>query len=111
MYPYELVSSMKLELSHAAFAGLRGTTFLVSRDGMEPVELELVEVEDLRDPNRSLPSHIRQDPFQLLLRGPIEPLLPQNTYTFAAGGVGELQLFLVPTGPRDGSHWYDVVVN
>jgi hypothetical protein len=78
---------------------------------MEPIELELVEVDDLRDPKRSLPSHVRQDPFQLKLRGPIEPLLLQSTYRFSHRELGDVQLFLVPMGPEDGSHWYNVVVN
>jgi hypothetical protein len=102
---------MNFDLSYAAFVERVGETFLVSREGMEPVQLELVEVDDLRDPKRSLPSHVRQDPFQLKLRGPIEPLLPQSTYTFSNDAIGDVQLFLVPMGPEDGSHWYNVVVN
>ena len=102
---------MTFDLSYAAFADRCGETFLVSREGMEPIELELVEVDDLRNPKRSLPSHVRQDPFQLKLRGPIEPLLPQGTYTFSHRELGDVLLFLVPMGPEDGGHWYNVVVN
>ena len=50
---------MTIELSFTALADRRGETFLVSREGMDPVKLELVEVEDLRDPKRKLPTHIR----------------------------------------------------
>ncbi len=103
--------SMTLELSFAAFADRRGETFLVSSEGVGSVQLELVEVEDLRDPKKSLPSHVRQDPFQLTLRGPIEPLLSQGSYAFEIGESAGRQLFLVPIGPEDGSNWYNVVVN
>ena len=103
--------SMTLELSFAAFADRSSETFLVSCEGVGPVQLELVEVKDLRDPKRSLPSHVRQDPFQLKLRGPIDPLLPQGLYTFAISESACMQLFLVPIGPEDGSNWYNVVVN
>ena len=102
---------MTFELSFAALTDRSGETFLVSREGTGPVKLELVEVEDLRDPKRSLPSHVRQDPFQLKLRGPIEPLLTQSLYTFSNSELGDVQLFLVPMGPEDGSNWYNVVIN
>lgn len=102
---------MAFDLSFAAFTGRRGETFVVSREGMGPVEVELVEVEDLRDPRKGLPSHVRQDPFQLILRGPVEPLLTQGLYTLAASKAEDVQLFLVPVGPEDGSNWYSVVVN
>lgn len=102
---------MTFELSLDTFTKHSGECFLVSCDGLGPVELELVEVEDLRDPKRKLPEHVRQDPFQLTLRGPLDPLLPQGLYTVEHNELGSVQLFIVPTGPVDGSNWYDVVIN
>ena len=38
---------MEIELSYEVFAELCGETFQVSREGVSPVQMELVEVEDL----------------------------------------------------------------
>ena len=99
---------MMFELSFETFAKRHGDTFLVSRAGVSPIQLELA---DLRDPKRKLPAHVRQDPFQLKFRGPVAPLRPQGLYTFTSDELGSCQLFLVPAGPEDGSNWYNVVIN
>jgi hypothetical protein len=102
---------MAPELSFCAFAERKGRTFRVSCEGMQPVEMELMEVTDLTRPDQSLPNGVRQDPFQLKFRGPTEPILPQSVYDFACEGEGIVQLFLVPHS-RSGDHTlYNVVVN
>jgi hypothetical protein len=53
----------------------------------------------------------REQPFNLLFRGPLKPLLPQRTYRLANELLGELELFLVPLGPEGGEQRYEAVFN
>jgi hypothetical protein len=100
-----------IELSFAAFDKLRGKTFLVSRDGVPPVELELIELEDLRGRQGKLPDHVRQAPFRMTFRGPLEPLLPQSMYTLETEDSDCVTLFLVPLERGKAHMLYHVVVN
>ena len=100
-----------MELTLESFREHHGRSFAVSCDGSEPVDLELVEVTDLRRPDAELPSGVRQDPFQLKFRGPEEPLLTQGMYEFSTEGRGSLHLFLVPIERENGQTFYNVVVN
>jgi hypothetical protein len=77
---------------------------------MPTVELELVEVDD-HGSDQKRPKHVRQHPFSLLLKGPLDPLLDQAMYRLAHSELGSFDLFLVPIGPEDGHHFYNVVIN
>lgn len=50
-------------------------------------------------------------PFSVLFRGPAEPVLVQATYRLRHASLGELDLFLVPLGPRDDGIGYEAVFN
>ncbi len=40
--------------------------------------------------------------FSLVFEGPPEPVLAQATYTFHHDELGDMQVFIVPIGPRAG---------
>ena len=73
-------------------------------DGVEAVELELVEAVDLG----STPSH---EQFSILFRGPSSPKLLQAIYRFEHQEMGAFDLFIVPVKRvQDGFH-YEAIFN
>lgn len=95
-------------ITHEDFEPCLGQTFLVTPEGADGLELELTQVKPLgsTDPAAS----VRQ-PFSLLFRGPLEPLLSQQVYRMENAAIGELLLFLVPIGPDKKGMLYDVTFN
>lgn len=61
-----------------------------------PLELRLVEVEARWGKGAT------REPFSLVFLGPREPVLAQRIYRLEHGGLGTLEIFLVPIG-RDGA--------
>ena len=93
------------------FEQRQGESFLVELEPSAAVELVLDSVTDLRRPGQKIPSGVRQEPFEMNFRGPLEPLLPQRLYTLKSKDAECITLFIVPLGPSEGSQWYNVVVN
>lgn len=52
-----------------------------------------------------------RQPFSLIFRGPMEPVLTQQIYSLSHATLGELGLFLVPVGPDDQGMCYEAVFN
>lgn len=102
---------MSIELTHATFAKHLGETFVTSREGFPTLNLKLHEVTDLRHPERKIPAHLRQEPFQLTFLGPREPILPQSIYTLTNETFGEVELFVIHGGPEGEQQLYYVTVN
>jgi hypothetical protein len=65
------------------------------------LELEMAEVTDR--------SNAQVEQFSVLFTGPLSPWLQQGTYTLLHPGMGEVTLFLVPLGPKDGRMVYEAV--
>lgn len=65
------------------------------------LELELSEVHDR--------SNAQLEQFSLIFTGPASPWLQQGTYTLLHPKMEELDLFLVPLGPREGRMVYEAV--
>jgi hypothetical protein len=65
------------------------------------LELELNEVSDR--------SNERIEQFSLLFNAPESPMMPQGTYALAHAQMGEVLLFMVPLGPRNGDMVYQAV--
>ena len=102
---------MPFDLRADTFADRCGEQFTLTHDQLEgSLQLELVKVDPLAAPEADAPG-VRPDPFSLDFTGPAEPVLPQSTYTLAHPELGEIQLFIVPRGPRDDKQQYQVVVN
>ena len=89
------------------FVELVGERFTVeSGDGSSQL-FELVEATSNPDHARTTGS--TRDPFSLIFRGPIQPFLLQGTYRFQHREIGELDIFIVPIGPRDDHMQYQAV--
>lgn len=80
--------------------------FLVKRepDGVEAVELELVEALDLG----STPRH---EQFSILFHGPDSTKLEQAIYSFEHDELGAFELFIVPVKHAQGKIHYEAIFN
>ena len=67
--------------------------------------LELINVRAMRSHRR------REEPFALLFRGPLQPVLPQRIYTVAHAKTGQLVIFLVPVQGTSEGIEYEAVFN
>lgn len=52
-----------------------------------------------------------REPFSLTFSGPLEPFLPQATYSFEHELLGALDIFIVPVGRDAESVQYEAVFN
>jgi hypothetical protein len=87
------------------FAGRLGETFRVDGDS-GVVDLRLASAE--AGPGRPAKPEGRT-PFSIVFVGPLEPVLPQQTYRFAHDGLGSFELFIVPIGPDEDGMQYQAV--
>lgn len=76
-------------VSHETFALLVGRTFTVMTSN-GPIELKLAEAKLLGHKR----DEAARDPFSLAFRGPQGLLLPQGTYPFSCGELGEIGFFI-----------------
>ncbi len=80
--------------------------FSIRLDGVEPINLELVEVTELgaaRGP-------AFRTPFSLIFLGPVsQRYLLQATYRLEHTLMGALDLFIVPLGPQQGRMRYQAI--
>ena len=95
---------MSESLSKEAFTENLNTKFRVPLESSEPVELELIEVDD----SGSTPRH---EQFSVYFRGPLDRLLPQNTYHMEHPRMGAIALFIVPIGHGEAGFRYEAVFN
>jgi len=70
-----------------------GTVFSIVAEGLPPLDLTLEEAKPLKQNSETL-----RPPFQLLFRRNDEEILPQGLYQFRHGAMGDLVIFLVPSG-------------
>ncbi len=93
----------------ATFAERVGEKFQVD-DGSQVIEMQLVAATaaTLRSGERATTPSGR-DPFSIVFRGPLEPVLPQRTYRFEHDTHGVFDLFIVPIGPDESGMQYEAV--
>ena len=92
-------------LTREDFAGRVGERFTAHASEQGPVlELELVEV---REGGEAPEGH--RKPFALEFRHDDERYLPQQTFKVEHGELGDLAIFLVPLGPKEGAMRYEAV--
>lgn len=91
-------------IKHEAFAKHLKTKFQVQLDAANSVELQLIEVSELK-------SYERQEEFWILFLGPNESFLGQGTRLMQHDEMGQLELFLVPTKQDDQGFYYEAVFN
>jgi hypothetical protein len=92
-------------LNADSFTAHQGSTFRIAFEDHDPVDLEMVEVRGLKGDRRE----DQREPFCVLFRGPMEPLLAQQIYPLDHADLGRLELFLVPVGPDDQGQRYEAV--
>ena len=91
-------------LTRESFEPRQGETFLIRfSDGI--IELRLAEVQGSTERT----ARMEREPFSLIFRGPLRPILPQRIYTLENDALGSLEIFLVPLGPEGGEMQYQAV--
>jgi hypothetical protein len=95
---------MEAVLSHEAFGQSLNTKFATSTDEGEPVELELVEVSELK----TFPG---QESFAVVFRGPNEATLGQGMRAFEHSRMGQFELFIVPFKQDAAGLYYEAIFN
>lgn len=92
-------------LTQAQWVALIGQSFEIAFDG-PPIIVRLAIV---RSTDSSLnPSH---EAFALEFSGPLDPLLPQGTYTFTHPEFGQFEVFIVPVARAKEGVTYEAVFN
>ena len=98
---------MAASLTEEEFSKHTNTIFCISLEDAA-VELELVEVKGyMKNPG----DQDGMERFSVFFKGPGKPFLPQRTYTISHGGMGAIDLFLVPIGPDGEGFRYEAVFN
>ncbi|MCP4362649.1 MAG: hypothetical protein GY796_31990 [Chloroflexi bacterium] len=111
---YSLADKLKKELLAAHLE----ETFLLYVKENETIPLTLVEVKPLKPPPAgdvwlTTPGvQLRQEPFSMIFRGPMEWALPQQMYLLEHEIMGRFEgLFLVPVGMDGNGRYYEALVN
>ena len=92
-------------LTHEILLPHVGSTFTVSVDGTPGLPLELIAV----TPRGQRHPASTRDPFVVLFRGPVAPILPQATYPFEHPVLPPLEVFIVPVGRTAAGVEYEAV--
>ena len=95
---------MTERLEHAAFLENLQSTFRLHLEGSDAVDLELVEVSDLKAARR-------QEMFSLVFHCASSTVFPQRIYELEHDDMGQFDLFLVPIKKDDQGVYYEVVFN
>jgi len=95
---------MEASLTHAAFAQHANTRFQVRTYQAAPLELELIEVSDLK-------VYPEQEEFAIVFRGPLNAFLGQGIRVLAHEQMGEFEIFLVPIRQDEQGFYYEAVFN
>jgi hypothetical protein len=98
------------EFTAETFRPRIGGTFVFELEDAGELELELVEVEEGgAEASRSAAAAGLREPFSIVFHGPLEPLLPQGTYSVKQEDVGSFPLFIVPIGRDELGTQYQAV--
>lgn len=90
------------------FQACLNQVFIVAVTEEDSLELELIQVKQIGILN---PEVSTRQPFSVLFRGPLEPVLPQKLYRIDNVEFGSHDLFLVPIGPDETGMLYDCSFN
>lgn len=95
---------MEASLTHEAFAQNANTKFQVLLDDNASVELELVDVSEIK-------IYPQQEEFALEFRGPLDMFLAQGVRNFAHEQIGEFEMFIVPVRQEADGFYYEAIFN
>jgi len=86
------------------FAALQGQRFELQCGSAGPWTAELLAAQ--RCGGQALAG---REPFSLLFRGPLQPVLPQQTYRVSGAALPAMDIFLVPVGAAPDGVRYEAV--
>ena len=92
------------DLTHEEFGQNANTKFQVQVDENTPVELDLIDVSELK-------MYPQQEEFTLTFRGPLNAFLDQGVRPFKHDQMGEFELFIVPIKQDAEGFYYEAVFN
>ena len=95
---------MEASLTHEAFAQHANSRFQVQTDQATPLDLELIEVSDLK-------SYPEQEEFAIVFRGPLNAFLGQGIRMLTHEQMGQFELFIVPIRQDEHGFYYEAVFN
>lgn len=95
---------MSNRLTHEGLVENLNTRFHVSAEGTPIVDLDLVEVSELK-------IAANQELFSILFRGPREQFLGQGIRSLEHEKLGESELFLVPIREDADGYYYEAIFN
>jgi hypothetical protein len=91
-------------LTHEAFRQQAGTRFKVAVGEDRAVDLDLVEISDIK-------LYPGQEGFEIVFRGPLNAFLGQGVRPFTHAELGEFEAFIVPIRQDDQGFYYEAVFN
>jgi hypothetical protein len=95
---------MEAALTHEAFNQQAGTKFQVQVDDNNNVEVELVDVSELK-------VYPRQEEFTIQFLGPAGTFLGQGVRSFLHDQMGQFEIFIVPVRQDEQGFYYDAIFN
>jgi len=95
---------MEASLTHEEFSKHANTKFQVQLDQHPPVELDLVEVSELK-------IYPQQEEFAVEFRGPLDKFLAQGPHNFSHEEMGQFELFIVPIKQDEQGFYYEAIFN
>jgi hypothetical protein len=84
------------------------TNFRATLEAETKTDLELIEVKTYTSRHEEQTGMER---FSVYFTGPLEPHLPQSSYTFQHDEMGEFEMFLVPLSRNEQASRYEAVFN
>jgi len=95
---------MEASLTHEAFAQHLNARFQVQTDQAMPLELELIEVSELKQ-------YPEQEEFAIVFRGPSNAYLGQGIRMLSHEQMGQFEIFIVPIRQDQHGFYYEAVFN
>ena len=95
---------MEASLTHEEFTKHVNSKFQVENEENIPVELELIDVSELK-------LHPRQVEFSLEFRSPLNMFLNQGVHNLKHDQMGQFELFIVPIKQDEQGFYYQAIFN
>ena len=95
---------MEASLTHETFSQHVNSNFRVQLDENTGVEVELVEVSELK-------LYPRQEEFAIVFRGPLNAFLGQGVGYFKHEQMGDFEIFIVPIRQDEQGVYYEAIFN
>jgi hypothetical protein len=95
---------MEASLTHEEFSRHINSKFQVQLDENTGVEVDLIEVSELK-------LYPRQEEFAIVFRGPLNAFLGQGMGHFKHEQMGDFEIFIVPIRQDEQGFYYEAIFN